>query len=152
MNPPKIFEAGLNSLMEEYPSAEAIAVVIPNTTCKFAYQFVRTAIEIIGNGGIIFRGIYEYIPPPELTRLTPRTESIPDIVNSGLPVIVIDDLVETGFTLEYALHMLQSQGFSDDHIWAYIGLFRAPAHRDNTFGYLDRIQNVLKYRDEYIEF
>jgi len=117
----KDFVGGMKEFRRLYASGDIGLVVIPSS--KTGYH--EDMISLISDCGfkVPDENIFWYVPPRSVGHNpSPREESIPEIADTSLTYLIMDDTFEEGNTLRAAVKRLAEQGIALDRIWFCVSM------------------------------
>lgn len=136
----KDFFDGMKEFRRLYSSRDIGLVVIPSS--KTGYH--EDMISLISDYGfkVPEEKIFRYVPPRSVGHNPiPREESIPEIADTSLTYLIMDDTFEDGNTLRAAVKRLAEQGIALDRIWFCVSMVMGSS---SVGPYLDRACDFLE--------
>lgn len=117
---------GAKVLLQEHSVNDIAVVVIPS---RLVPHSIEARLYLLQSCiGVPESRIFTYVPPDEVShkRYKPdgtawpyREEKIPIVRDPRLTYIVLDDILDTGRTLQRAAVRLEEQGVHPDNIWFF---------------------------------
>lgn len=148
MNTPKLFNEGLKTFNELYSGKGVSLVAITSNDGRDCQEdFVELLRESVA---IPPERLFKYTPPASVGYVNCRIEKIPHLTHPADAHIILDDVIETGKTLNACVTRLSEQGVSMEQIWFNVLIIRgfrpygSGPFLDRATAFYDYLQSVGK--------